>query len=366
MTQVVSITFFFLWSSIISLWLIPSVHALAGGQQQQQQQQRPFGLDNVNDIRLKTIQTTLQKMKRTMHPEFFACQEGVVLKDFYNTFADSSSSSSSSANIIEVAPSSIPKAGRGVFATRIIPAGTIVSLYPCHGVGVDFQQVDDNDDDDNNDNDTTNIIVALDPTDQEFFLQQQQQESSKQAYNYLHYLLGSRPLGGEEQVGTGATNEQQNTNAQLFEGDALFIDVNPNQPTTSGWVSHFINDGAIVHSNSEIGVLDYYAESRKAKNCVHVPFGPSPILATVTTKQIEKGQELFTSYGCMYWLQEILTTTSILDDGDDDGNDEEEEYTDITETIQLKVKETTIDLFQAMQSVRTCYANEEKAFHAAF
>jgi hypothetical protein len=284
-----------------------------------------------------------------MHPEFFSSQGEGVLKDFYNTcIADSS---------IEVASSSIPGAGRGVFATRTIPAGTIVSFYPCHGVGVEFQQADD-DDNDNDNVDTTNIIVALDPTDQEFFLQQQRQES-KQAFNYLHYLLGSRPLGGEKvRVGTATTNQQQQQQQQqqqnsqeLFQGDALFIDVNPNQPTTSGWVSHFINDGAIVHSNSENGVLDYYTESRNAKNCVNVPFGPSPVLATVTTKQVEKGQELFTSYGCMYWLQEILY---------------DDECTDITEAIQLKVKETAIDLFQAMQSVRTCYANEERAFHSAF
>jgi hypothetical protein len=209
----------------------------------------------------------------------------------------------------------------GLFAKRNIKAGTIVSFFPCHGLGVDFEDYG------------SSICVALDPTDQDFFL------GEGKTCNYLHYLLGSRPLLSDNV-------------AQVFQGDSLFIDVNPGRQYIPGWLAHICNDGAIVHSNSEAGVLDYYHASRKAKNCVNIPFGPSPILATVTTKKVKKGEELLTSYGCSFWLEEIV--------------EEGEESTDITETIQAQVLETTKDLIAAMQSVRSTYSKEEMILQSAF
>ena len=43
--------------------------------------------------------------------------------------------------------------------------------------------------------------------------------------------------------------------------------------------------------NSEHGALKYNHSSRRAKNCVHVIFGPSPMLATITTKKIQKDDD---------------------------------------------------------------------------
>jgi len=65
----------------------------------------------------------------------------------------------------------------------------------------------------------------------------------------------------------------------------LFIDSNPNRPVALGWVSHYINNGSIVQTNDEDRVLDYYATTRRAKNCAHIPFGPSPMMAICTTKK---------------------------------------------------------------------------------
>jgi hypothetical protein len=65
-----------------------------------------------------------------------------------------------------------------------------------------------------------------------------------------------------------------------------------------GFDSHRINDGATVLSNTESGALSYYRASRNAANCAHVPFGPSPLLATVTTRKVQRGEELLTTYGC--------------------------------------------------------------------
>jgi hypothetical protein len=137
-----------------------------------------------------------------------------------------------------------------------------------------------------------------------------------------------------------------------FGDDVLFVDVNPNRPVTLGWQSHLINDGATVETNNESGVLNYYEKSRRAKNCVHVPFGPAPILATVTSRKVKKGQELFTTYGCTYWLDALLGV--------------DEESTDITQAIQSEVKEAARDIFTSMQIVAVTDVNEAGRLRSTF
>ena len=121
-----------------SALLISPVDSLAG---------QPFGLDNVDDLRMHSIRGALLKMQVVQDSEFFA-ETGGSLKQMYKKCA----------NDVEVAPSSIAGAGMGLFAKRNIKAGTIVSFFPCHGLGVDFEDYG------------SSICVALDPTDQDFFL----------------------------------------------------------------------------------------------------------------------------------------------------------------------------------------------------
>jgi hypothetical protein len=177
------------------------------------------------------------------------------------------------------------------------------------------------------------ICIGSDSIDQEYFSNHDSRKS-----NYVHYLMGTRPL-----LKADITKD--------FGGNVLFVDVNPYRPVTPGWMSHLVNDGAVVETNNEGAVLNYYAQSRRLKNCVHVPFGPSPILATVTTRKVKKGEELFTTYGCLYWLDVL-------------GGDEES--TDITEAIQAQVKETARDIFISMQNVAVTYVNEEGRLQSTF
>jgi len=120
----------------------------------------------------------------------------------------------------------------------------------------------------------------------------------------------------------------------------VFLDANPGRAVSPGWVSHYINDGATVPSDDEDGVLAYYAGTTAAKNCVHVPFGPSPMLATVATRKIKKGEELFTSYGCVYWLGVLPTGGT----------------TALSPRIQAKIKESAGDLFKGMEAVKVVYS----------
>lgn len=275
--------------------------------------------------------------------------------------------------LVEVRPSSIPGAGLGLFAKEQIKAGTIVSFYPFHTIGivgladesivrrvtidtVTGKTVDQTD------YDNTSISSA----------------SDQQAY--LMNILGNRPL-------------MKKDISQDLGGQTIFIDLDMTQPESLGFSSHRVNDGATVSINSEEGVLEYYRESRKAKNCVHTPFGPSPLLATVTTRKIKKGDELFTSYGCSCkyfcsfeslldvtlacmnalfhrylsltifniflcrytdWLDYLLHETG------------EAEETYMTEAIISEAKEVAMDILKGMKSVAVTCSSEASELQAIF
>jgi len=138
-------------------------------------------------------------------------------------------------------------AGRGLFARKNIKAGSIISFYPVHGIGGD---------------DGSACVGASDDI-QKYFDREGADTS------YVQYLVGSRPFMSQD-------------SKELFGGEAMYIDVDPTVQVDPGWLSHFINDGATVDlPGDEACMLDYYTRSRAAKNCVHVPFGPCPVIATV-------------------------------------------------------------------------------------
>lgn len=260
-----------------------------------------------------SINSALKRMEQIMQPNFHH-SSSPLLGHFHKSCVSS----------VEVRPSSISGAGLGLFARKNIKAGTIISLYPAHCLGVDSDEGDPR-------------CTALGDSDRDYF---DYEVTQKQDGNYLLYILGSRPLMSSDVKTT-------------FGGNALFIDVNPSRDVSPGWVSHLINDGSTVSCNNEEGVMQYYASTRRARNCVHIPFGPAPIMATCVTKKVKKGSELFTSYGCSYWLEALLEA-------------EGGECTEITDDIQKQVQETARDLFQAVQRVGTTYEGEAFALQEIF
>jgi len=218
--------------------------------------------------------------------------------------------------LVSIGESSIPGAGRGLFATQNIRKGTVIGFYPVHGIGAEFE-------------DETSVCFGGTQDDQNYF-------DKIQKSDYTLFLVGSRRLGNAD-----------------FEDASIFVDVNPNRANQSVcWNGHLVNDGAVLSENSERGMLDYYVASHKKRNCVHIPFGPSPLLALVTTKKVKKGEELFTTYGCVYWLETVLK--------------EGEECADTTEAIQLQARETAEGIFNAMKSAQSMYDNQQTEVEETF
>jgi len=229
---------------------------------------------------------------------------------------------------IRVGPSSIPNAGQGVFATKNIKAGTIIGFYPVHMIGMETYDDSDNE-----------MTVTSNADDRHFF----ENTADDADNNYLQYLVGSRPLCGLRASEMGAT---------------FYIDVNPEknsaQPdaSSSSWISHFINDFATVTSNSEDGLVEYYQKSAAQRNCVHTPFGPSPMIVTMTTTKVKKNDELFTTYGGSYWLASVLK--------------EGEEEVEITEAIQLQAKLTAQSMLDAVKKAQVTYVSLQDELERMF
>jgi hypothetical protein len=233
---------------------------------------------------------------------------------------------------VAVAESSIVGAGMGLFAQRDIPGGTIIAFYPVHGMGMDLDLSSINDEED----EEFSVFIGLDPTDQQYF-----DLTSNDDYLQEYLVLGSRTLG------TAGL-------AQVVSDVSFLIDINPNRMVHPPWISHFINDGATLEENSEQGIMEYNQRSQEAKNCVHaVPFGPSPIMASVTTRDVKEGEELFSSYGGSYWVQ-------YLGDGT-------EEMVIVEEGIRKMAQDSKSEEFlRCLRSAQVRYAKEASALQIAF
>jgi hypothetical protein len=240
---------------------------------------------------------------------------------------------------VEVRESSIPGAGLGLFAREPIKSGTIISFYPVHALGmmdmgdgslrrvsIDYasgktQELPQHE----SDNDATT-----------------RPSTAEDNQAYIHHIMGQRLLMKTDIV-------------KDLGGAAIFVDVDLNQQESPGFVGHRINDGATVLTNTEHGVLTYYQASRDVKNCIHVPFGPSPLLAVVTTKKVKKNEEFFTTYGVSYWLESLLKNKT-----------EDIEETDMTDAIVLQARGVAMDVLKGMKDVAIGYANEADELQAIF
>jgi len=266
----------------------------------------PFSIDDIADDRLVDIRTALDRMNNLLQND---AGSSPSMHDFQKRIQ----------KVVSCDKSSIPGAGKGLFAKQNIKKGTLIGFYPVHGIGAEFE-------------DGSYICCGITSADQSHF-----DEIKDLKSNYIQYLIGSRQLGA----------------ADFGENTQLFVDVNPSRIESSGcWNGHYVNDGAILSENSEQGMLDYYTASQRFKNCVHIPFGPSPLIAVVTTRKVKKGEELFTTYGCLYWLETIVRPG--------------EECADATEAVKLKARETAQDILTTMKGAQTMYTNQQREIEESF
>eukprot|EP00593_Proboscia_inermis_P014551 CAMPEP_0171326938 /NCGR_PEP_ID=MMETSP0816-20121228/117771_1 /TAXON_ID=420281 /ORGANISM="Proboscia inermis, Strain CCAP1064/1" /LENGTH=290 /DNA_ID=CAMNT_0011826541 /DNA_START=83 /DNA_END=956 /DNA_ORIENTATION=- len=270
--------------------------------------------DNEKDHIGAVLTKLFHRMESIMLPDFFfrdpeSCDE---LQQLHQKVK----------NTVKIDISSIPNAGTGLFATESIPAQSIVTYILSRARnGANMKDR------------TSCVVTSWLKIDQDYFYSC---DSERDVNNllYIHPVYLSSDFD--------------------FEGD-IFIDSNPERPSTPGWFGNYINDGATINNNTETALSRYLQSSYSLQNCVLIPFGPSPMHVAFTTRTITKGEELLTSYGMQYWIDAIL-----------DNKMKAGPWPLKLESIRLLEKEMAVDLYRQIQACEKLYHVEVSTLHSLF
>ena len=266
-----------------------------------------------------------------MKPEFFEQSSRHCLKRFYDQLVDRTT----------VKQSTIPSAGRGVFAAKNIPKGTVVGLYPVHKLMCE----------DEHSGLQAQIISKRKRRGNEG-ISKNPEDNDHTYFNKSKYVIGELSEGVRPSL-LDIMNEDHNHLS-------LYVDSNPNLNIVKGWIAHLINDGATAKHATYEEMLRYWTVSKARQNCFLLPLGPSPILAAVTKRKIRQGEELFVSYGDSYWQpyfdentlsqsQKKVLSSLRLDDATDSkfaSNRMSRKYDQISVAMKLGVKNAVEDWFE--------------------
>ena len=145
--------------------------------------------------------------------------------------------------------------GMGLMANALLPVGTVVSLYPVDAIGEDDP--------------ATGLVntIAL------------PEDMKTTGGSHRLYLPHSGCRG-------------------------ICVDANPSRVPVSGWLAHYVNDGAAMSpdDDSPAAVQDYLEASMAKENCILIPFGSAPLIACLTVRAVPAGAELLTTYGPSFWI----------------------------------------------------------------
>lgn len=128
--------------------------------------------------------------------------------------------------------------------------------------------------------------------------------------------------------------------------------MNPTYSLSDGWYAGLINDGATVR---QFGDQDYYPQSRSNQNIELIPFSTAPFHVAVTIKDVQAGEELFTSYGYRYWENALRNSNGMIDH---DHNNEEEQDEKFKEILADQESQVVEDIHSTLNAINLKYSEE--------
>ncbi len=268
----------------------------------------PTGLEPWQEQDLERVfDDVLFRMLFLMQRQAFLNVPNTAVRDMFQTCIES----------VEIANSTKPSAGRGLFATRDIPKGTIISFYPIHSIGCKF--------------DSGSCLSVQIAESSEAMI-----DVEKSAYAL--YSLVERPL-----LGIDLMKEYPNHHPKLF------VDMNPKARLYDGWFCGLINDSTIV---TFLGDTDYYRISRgDQRNVEIIPFSRvAPFQVGVTTRPVKKGEELFVSYGYNYWANQLRIKM------EDQGKTIVEPSMESMDEIRRQEEQAAMEMLEIINMVEERYA----------
>lgn len=159
-----------------------------------------------------------------------------------------------------VGPSTVPNAGNGLYAACDCPKGTILTCYPGDALVI-FSESGDND-----------------------------------QISWGKHVKQSKQLSVDSQYMLQAVS------------DDWGIAALPGNAKDTTYLGHYANDGA-KYPTCEADLSRYVLESDSRANAMHQPIKDCHMV-TIATKDIEKGQEIFVTYGPEYWMEQPMFGTA--------------------------------------------------------
>jgi hypothetical protein len=78
----------------------------------------------------------------------------------------------------------------------------------------------------------------------------------------------------------------------------------PSLDQNPAYLGHFANDGVTTIPTTEADLPAYVVESEQKANAMHNDIDGGSHMATIATRDIAKGEEIFVSYGTEYWMEQ--------------------------------------------------------------
>jgi hypothetical protein len=157
-----------------------------------------------------------------------------------------------------ILPSTIPGSGNGLFATRDIDSGELVTLFPGDAI---------------------------------LFREDEMAEVTGAMFGILPRQAGSLSLTDD----AARAYEIRSSNKHSIVGDSSRTD-------DPAYLGHIANDGAILNKGDDLSRTVYSSESAKAANAVFQDIHEGCHIGLFASQPIHKGREIFVSYGEGYWL----------------------------------------------------------------
>jgi SET domain len=184
-------------------------------------------------------------------------------------------------NRSRVGVSTIPNAGVGVFATRFIHIGELITLYPGDAL-LQWRNATDYED-----RHGVALRVLLGP----HLSEMERHEASTMGTLFGRSMDAARAY-------------------EVRIADTISVVGDPQRCHDAAYLGHLLNDGACCLSNTsstkEAVVTAYAQQSLAAANAKIVVGTEACHVEVVAMKPIAPGQEIFLSYGASYWLSRLL------------------------------------------------------------
>mmetsp|Transcript_28115 Transcript_28115/g.32205 ORF Transcript_28115/g.32205 Transcript_28115/m.32205 type:complete len:415 (+) Transcript_28115:46-1290(+) len=249
-------------------------------------------------------------------------------------------------NRTELGPSTIEGAGRGLFATENIAKGEVITLYPGDALLSELPSDTSSDGDDDYDYDSCDDDDSYDDTEEEDYDYdcdaEEEEEYIDEVVLWGAHVSNNNRLDDDTVFdGCEVQSIPPLTAYAVSVDDYYSVMGHPTLDDNPAYYGHFANDGAghlalekpnsqiIIEAALELGLVvdtdtdtnktedgeimgveeriaTYVMKSLEVSNAIHEALdegGGGLHMATVATRDVEKGEEILVTYGPDYWLE---------------------------------------------------------------